>query len=191
MFMKRICDGVKIVIFGLIILNISKSFATNININFHGFIKPGSCDVDLDKPSLNLGDADYFTLKTGNTLLNPTQFNVNVSKCFLAKKTILRPAIQIDGEGFNASDKFIFSSNDSSAKGVGVILYQGNSLPKYYDASLKSGDYIDLGGTGATPEDSIIPFYVGVSCGSVTDCSSTNVTPGKMVARIIFNYRYY
>ncbi|HDS5326014.1 fimbrial protein [Klebsiella aerogenes] len=189
--MKRICDGVIIVIFGLIILSISKSFATNININFHGFIKPGSCDVDLDKPSLNLGDADYFTLKTGNILLNPTQFNVNISKCFLAKNTILRPAIQIDGEGFNASDKFIFSSNDSSAKGIGVILYQGNSVPEYYDTSLKSGDYIDLGGTGAIPEDSIIPFYVGVSCGSVTDCSSINVTPGKMVARIIFNYRYY
>lgn len=189
--MRRICDGVIIVVFGLIILYISKSFAANININFHGFIKPGSCDVDLDKPSLNLGDTDYFTLKSGNTLLNPTQFNVNISKCFLVKSNVLRPAIQIDGEGFNASGKFIFSSNDSAAKGIGVILYKGNSMPEFSDASLKPGDYIDLGGSGAMPEDSNIPFYVGVSCGSVTDCSSANVTPGKMVARIIFNYRYY
>ncbi|HGL3854574.1 TPA: fimbrial protein [Klebsiella aerogenes] len=189
--MKRLCNGLIFLTFGLIVIYISNSYATNININFQGFIKPGTCDVDLDQPSLNLGDADYFTLKTGNILLNPSKFNVNISNCYLSKATVLRPAIQIEGEGFIASDKYIFSSNDSSAKGIGVLLYKSSDTPNYSDTSLKNGDYIDLGGSGSIPEDLTIPFYVGVSCGSVTDCSSTTVGPGKMVARIIFNYRYY
>lgn len=169
----------------------SNPLAANININFKGFIRPGSCDVDIDQSSLNLGDVDYFTLKVGNVLLNPTQFNVSISNCYLAKATTLRPAIQIDGEGFNADGKFIFRSSDSTANGIGILLYKGGDSPQYSEQSIKSGDYIDLGGSGTIPEDSIIPFYVGVTCGSVTDCTSTNVVPGKMVARIIFNYRYY
>ncbi|HBT2490136.1 TPA: type 1 fimbrial protein [Klebsiella aerogenes] len=189
--MQRFCNGLIIILFGLMFSYISISFAANININFKGFIRPGSCDVDLDQSSLNLGDADYFTLKVGNVLLNPTKFNVNISNCYLVKNTILRPAIQIGGEGFNADGKFIFSSRDSTANGIGVLLYKGVDSPSYSDPSIKAGDYIDLGGSGAIPEDSIIPFYVGVTCGSVTDCASTNVVPGKMIARIIFNYRYY
>lgn len=167
------------------------TYSANININFNGFIKPGSCEVDLDQPSLNLGDIDYFTLKSGNALLNVTKFNVSVHDCFLSADTILSPVIQIDGEGFNANGKFIFRGSDSTTKGVGILLYKGIDSPQYNDISLKPGDYIELGVSGSVPADTIIPFNVGVSCGSISDCNTSDINPGKMISRIIFNFRYY
>lgn len=191
MLIQRICDGLIFLTFALIVVCISQSEAANVNINFNGFIKPGSCEVDLDQPVLDLGDTDYFTLKTGNGILNIKNFNLNVHNCFLSASTILKPAIQIDGDGFNADGKFFFHGKDSTAKGIGVLLFNNNGNPQYSDQSLRPGDYIELGGVGQKPDDTVLPFYVGVSCGSVTDCASVEVTPGKMISRIIFNFRYY
>lgn len=191
MLTQRICNGLIIFAISITMFYTTKPYATNININFSGFIKPGSCEVDLDRSFLQLDNVDYLTLKSGNALLSINKFIVNVHNCYLLANTILRPAIQIDGEGFYAGTKFFFQSSDSSARGIGALLYQGDDAPQYEAPSLKTGDYIDLGGSGSVPEDIKIPFYVGISCGSVSDCNSVDVTPGKMVARIIFNFRYY
>ncbi|BDH47360.1 hypothetical protein TUM12370_34040 [Salmonella enterica subsp. enterica serovar Choleraesuis] len=167
------------------------SQAANININFTGFITPGSCDVDLDRPALNLGNVDFLSLKAGAQLANIASFNASIHNCYLSLATTYRPAIQITGEGFDADGKFLFRSADSASSGIGVLLYHSAGAPQYADASLKSGDYIDLGGAGSTPSDTSLPFFVGVSCGSVADCAANAISPGSLVSRIMINFRYY
>lgn len=170
---------------------VKDSLASIVNINFTGFIMPGSCNVDLDRPALNLGNIDMLSLQKGAILANVSGFNATVRNCYLSQPSTYRPAIEISGEGFNADGKFLFRSSDSSSRGIGVALYKNASSPQYSDLSLKSGDYIDLGGVGTIPADTTLPFFVGVTCGSASNCVSSNIAPGRLISRIMINLRYY
>ncbi len=185
MRIQRICSGWVGLLFASALLFSAGSRAANINIHFSGFISPGSCDVSLSRSSLDLGNVDMLSLKAGDVLANTTDFNVSVMNCYLSMATTFRPAVQIDGEGFDANGKFLFRSRDSVSKGIGIQLNDSSGNP------LKAGEYIDLGGPGSVPGDSLLPFFVGVTCGSAADCAASNMTPGRLIARIVFNFRYY
>lgn len=185
MSILRICNQLAPIALLILLLFTAESKASNININFTGFISPGTCDVDVTPPSLDLGKVDMFALQSGDAMENPSTFSINLANCALVIPTILRPALQIDGEGFDAGGTYLFRSSDSTSRGIGVTVLDGNGTP------LKAGDYLDFGNTGGLPNASQATYIVAVSCGPAVDCAANNISPGRLVARIMFNFRYY
>ncbi|MGL5970046.1 MAG: fimbrial protein [Kluyvera sp.] len=182
---QQICNGLVLIAIATSLLFSASSWGANININFTGVISPGTCDIDVDPPSLNLGNVDMLALQAGDAMENADTFNLNVKNCALAVPTTLRPAVQIDGEGFDAGGTFLFRGSDSTSHGIGVIVLDGAG------SALKAGDYLDFGNVGGLPNATMATYIVAVSCGPAAACATNNTAPGGLVARIMFNFRYY
>ncbi|WP_159566163.1 fimbrial protein [Budvicia diplopodorum] len=163
--------------------------AQAITLNYSAQINQGTCQISLDQTTLSLGTVMLSSLR-GNTLVAARPFTLQVRACgdFLSGQT---PAIKITGQGMTLSGKWVFrSSVDSVAQGVGIMVAQSNTPALYSQTAIADGDYINLASVDLIPTDADFQFFAGITCGSSSDCTSANVQPGRITARIVFDFVY-
>ncbi|MFI8415333.1 fimbrial protein [Serratia sp. NPDC078593] len=166
--------------------------AHGVRINFAAVLTPATCELSLDKSSVYLGSVSLSALSVGNVVALPQPFTLQVRQCDGVVGGDLKPMVRVTGEGFAASgdNKWLFRSADSQAIGIGILLTQGDTPPEYGQKEVKNGDYLSVGPANVVPVDTDLPLYVGVSCGSNTACRSSAIKPGRLTARIIFDFTY-
>lgn len=163
-----------------------------VTINFAAVIASATCQISLNKSSLYLGSVPLKALSTGNVLALSQPVSLQIRRCEGVAGGGLKPRVKVSGEGFSAAgdNKWLFRSADSQAKGIGILLMQGEKPPGYEQAEVKHGDYLTVGSANVVPIDTDIPLYVGVSCGANAACRANTIKPGRLTARIIFDFTY-
>ncbi|CNI30932.1 putative fimbrial protein SthA [Yersinia thracica] len=154
--------------------------ASATEIKFAAKIVPGTCTLKLNKSVLSLGEVNKSQLHTGD-IAAAQNFTLNVAGCTGGKRGSLTPSVQITGAGEKQDGKWLFRTDESEATGIGIILHQSSDSKK----EVVSGDNISLAKVGEIPKDQDLSFSAGVSCGACT-----SVKPGKLTARIIFQFDY-
>ncbi|SUB82575.1 Uncharacterised protein [Pragia fontium] len=159
--------------------------AQAIILNYSASINQGTCQISLDKTALHLGTVEMSAMR-GSTLVSAQSFTLQIRSCG-DYQAGLTPAIKITGEGMTRDGKWLFrSSADSVSQGFGIVLAKSDTIPLYNQASITNGDYLNL--TATTDTD--VTFFAGIACGSATNCQDANMRPGRVSARIVFDFVY-
>ncbi|CFR12100.1 fimbrial protein [Yersinia kristensenii] len=174
----RSADQLGILLIALWLLTPLMVSATELK--FAAKIVPGTCTLKLDKSVLPLGEVNKSQLHAGD-ITAAQNFTLNVAGCTGGKRGSLTPGVNITGAGETQDGKWLFRTDESEATGVGIILHQSGDNKK----EVASGDNIALAKPGEIPADQDLSFSAGVSCGACT-----SVKPGKLTARIIFQFDY-
>lgn len=157
-----------------------------VTLNFAAMLNAGTCTLSLSDSTLPLGAISQSQIIAG-ALVKVTPFYLNVQAC-AGSHPSQTPMVNISGEGMLQSGKWLFRSSDSVASGMGVMLTRTDNPPSYSQTEVKSGDDLPLAGRGEVPRDQAMTFYAGVTCGNGTEC--TNLQPGTLNARVLFNLVY-
>lgn len=160
-----------------------------ITLNYSAQINQGTCQISLDKTALHLGTVELSALR--GTLVAAQPFTLLVRNCAGGFQPGLTPAIKVSGEGLTRDGKWLFrSAADSVAKGIGIMLIKSDTPPSYGQKPVANGDLLDLAAKDIMPADSDITFFAGMACGSVANCGAASVQPGRVSARIVFDFVY-
>lgn len=160
-----------------------------ITLNYSAQINQGTCQISLDKTQMHLGTVELSALR--GTLVAAQPFTLRVRACDGEYQSGLTPAIKITGEGIIRDGKWLFRSpGDSVAQGIGIMLIKSDTPPSYGQKPVTNGDFLDLAAKNLTPADTDLKFFAGMACGSVAECQATGVQPGKVSARIVFDFVY-
>lgn len=160
-----------------------------ITLNYSAQINQGTCKISLDKTALHLGTVELSALR--GTLVAAQPFTLLVRDCAGEFQSGLTPAIKVTGEGFTRDGKWLFrSAADSVAQGIGIMLVKSDTPPSYVQKSVIHGDFLDLAAKDITPANTDLKFFAGMACGSVADCGAASVQPGRISARIVFDFVY-
>lgn len=151
--------------------------AQAVKINFAAVIANATCQVSLNQSTLYLGSVPLKALTQGSVLALPQPVLLQVRRCEGVAGGDLKPRVKVSGEGF-------------AAAGIGILLMQGDKPPAYEQAEVKNGDYLTVGPANVLPVDTDVPLYVGVSCGASSACGASTLGPGRLTARIIFDFTY-
>lgn len=166
--------------------------AQAVKINFAAVIANATCQVSLNQSTLYLGSVPLKALTQGSVIALPQPVLLQVRRCEGVAGGDLKPRVKVSGEGFAAAgdNKWLFRSSDSQAAGIGILLMQGDKPPAYEQAEVKNGDYLTVGPANVLPVDTDVPLYVGVSCGASSACGASTLRPGRLTARIVFDFTY-
>ncbi|HDR2399030.1 TPA: type 1 fimbrial protein [Enterobacter bugandensis] len=158
-----------------------------ITLNFNAFLTDATCSLSLNKSSINLGTVKKNQLKPEQVVaLQP--FTLSVQQCANNPDSSLTPTIIVKGAGVLQDNKWIFR-NSGSAAGVGVLVFQSDSIPAYSADEIKDNSKIIAGNKGSNPSVNSLNFYAGLSCGGSAGCASSSA--GDVVASLIFTFAYH
>ena len=143
-------------------------------------IVDGSCQVSLDKASINFDQKDVTQFATGTAQILPLSVNLNCVE--MQGKS---PSLSVSGESSGLTDTRVFRSASSTAKYAGFMLKKGSlsSLSDFYQAA----DTVAPGDIVAIAQDegsSVQPFSVGL----VRSAGDPMLTQGNVNARITFAF---
>ena len=143
-------------------------------------IVDGSCQVSLDKASINFDQKDVTQFATGTAQILPLSVNLNCVE--MQGKS---PSLSVTGESSGLTDTRVFRSASSTAKYAGFMLKKGSlsSLTDFYQAA----DTVAPGDIVAIAQDegsSVQPFSVGL----VRSAGDPMLTQGNVNARITFAF---
>ncbi|WP_411753400.1 fimbrial protein [Serratia sp. (in: enterobacteria)] len=160
-----------------------------LTLNYSAQINQGTCQISLDKTQMHLGTVELSALR--GTLVAAQPFTLRVRACSGEYQPGLTPAIKVTGEGLSRDGKWLFrSAADSVAQGIGIMLIKSDTPPSYGQKPVANGDFLDLAAKNIIPADTDLNFFAGMACGSVADCQAASVKPGRVSARIVFDFVY-
>lgn len=158
-----------------------------VTINFEAALVNASCTLSLDRSTLPLGTILLSQLRA-NSLVSPSPFTLSVQNCSSVHAS-QEPAVRVTGVGVTQDSKWLFRHNvTGSAKGVGILIIQSDSVPNYASDEVRDGTRLLLKKAGNKPVDQTFTFYAGGSCGGSSGCSTTE--PGRVTASVMFSFVY-
>lgn len=175
------------IIVALVLLGSTCTYAAPTQLRFSATLVEASCAISLSTDTLALGTVTVNDL-TPNRLLLAKPFSLTVDSCTGNPQQFgLAPKIRVTGEGVSKG-KWLFrnSGSDAATAGVGVVLYNADSVPAYASPALQNGSVLNLGPIGTLPLGRTLTFHAGLSCGN----ACTSIQPGQVSATVLFDFIY-
>lgn len=173
-------------------------------LNFSGTIEAGTCNLSLDKPTIDFGNVDPTPIVTGGgwAAVKNTPFTITLSGCQGVGDASKTPGVQIVGPlnqdtaiQSAGGNKWLFKTGGTS-QGFGVVVY--NTTPASPGGNeAANNEYINvptfgqgttLPGAGAT-----IPLSAAVSGGRPgwIGTKGANLKAGTLTAAVTFTFSYH
>ena len=171
----------------LALLTSACASAAPTQLRFSATLVEASCAISLSTDTLALGDVTVGDL-VPNRLLQAKPFSLTVDSCTGNPQQFgLTPRIRVTGAGISQG-KWLFRNggSDAATAGVGVALYNVDSVPTYATPALQDGSMLSIGSIGERPLGRTLTFYAGLSCGNT--CAS--IQPGRVSATVLFDFIY-